>query len=174
MPSSPTAKATEKEHEDNKEDNFSPFWGSIEWKEEWATNRSKIIRVDDLFKLTNWVVFGLEKGITKSPISPAKFHLWEILKALARPDCPSMQTDIKNFYKKLQDNKNLKQKRYSKNAKDWYTKNFVFPKPPNKEAMSDGETAMKYKKQIPVLQIYLVRSVLFTDAIPPNFKTTLI
>ena len=110
MPSSPTAKAAEKEHKDNKEDNFSPFWGSIGWKEEWATNRSKIIRVDDLSKLTNRVVFGLEKGITKSPISPAKFHLWEILKALARPDCPSMQADIKNFYKKLLDNKNLKQK----------------------------------------------------------------
>ena len=103
-------KAAEKEHKDNKEDNSSPFWGSIGWKEEWATNRSKIIRVDDLSKLTNRVVFGLEKGITKSPISSAKFHLWEILKALVRPDCLSMQTDIKNFYKKLLDDKNLKQK----------------------------------------------------------------
>ena len=75
MSSSPTSKAAEKEHKDNKEDNFSPFLGSIGWKEEWATNRSKIIRVDDLSKLTNRVAFGLEKGITKSPISSAKLHL---------------------------------------------------------------------------------------------------
>ena len=33
MSSSPTPKAAEKEHKDNKEDNFSPFWGSIGWKE---------------------------------------------------------------------------------------------------------------------------------------------
>ena len=31
---SPTAKATEKEHKNNKEGNFSPFLGSIGWKEE--------------------------------------------------------------------------------------------------------------------------------------------
>ena len=49
----------------------------------------------------------------------------EILKALAPPDCPYMQTDIKNFYKMLQDNKNLKQKKYSQNVKDTYTKSFV-------------------------------------------------
>ena len=126
MPSSPTPKAAGKEHKDNKKDNFSPFWGSIGWKEEWATNRSKIIRVDDLSKLTNRVVFGLEKGMTKSLISPAKFHLWGILKALARPDCPSMQTGIKNFYKKLLDNKNLKQKSIVKMQRTGTTKILFF------------------------------------------------
>ena len=145
----------------------------VNWVERiMGSNRSKIARVDELSKRTNGLVFGLEKRITKSPISQTKADLWEILKALVPPNCPSMQADIKSFYKKLQDNKNLKQKKYSKNAKDWYTKIFVFPKPPNKEARSDGETAMKYKKQIPVLQIYLVRSVLFRNALSPNFKMT--
>ena len=128
MSSSPpptTAKAAE-DKKGNKEDHFSPFLGSIGWKDEWAVNRSDIVRVDELSKLTNGVVFGLEKRITKPPISQTKADLWEILKALAPPDCPSMQADIKSFYKKLQDNKNLQQKKYSKNAKDWYTKSFVF------------------------------------------------
>ena len=116
MSSSPTAKAAEKEHKNKKEDNFSPFLGSIGWKKEWATNRFKVVRVDDLSKLTNRVEFGLEKRITKPLISQTKADLWGILKAVAPPDCLSMQTDIKSFCKKLQDNKHLKQKRYSKNA----------------------------------------------------------
>ena len=70
MSSSPTAKAAEKEHKNKKEDNFSPFLGLIGWKKEWATNRFKVVRVDDLSKLTNRVEFGLEKRITKPPTSP--------------------------------------------------------------------------------------------------------
>ena len=67
MSSSPTAKAAEKEHKDNKEDNFSLFLGSIGQKEEQATYRSEIVRVNELPKLTNGVVFVLEKRITKPP-----------------------------------------------------------------------------------------------------------
>ena len=33
MSSSPTPKAAEKEHKDNKEDNFNPFLGFIGWNE---------------------------------------------------------------------------------------------------------------------------------------------
>ena len=126
MPSSPNARAAEEHKKGNKVDDFSPFLGSIGCKEEWAVNRSDIVRVDDLSKLTNGVVFGLEERITKPSIFQTKADLWEILKDLAPPDCPSMQADIKSFYKKLQDNKNLQQNKYSKNAKDWYTKSFVF------------------------------------------------
>ena len=85
-----------------------------------------MVRVDDLSELTNGIVFCLEKRITKPSISQIKADLWETLKAVAPPDCPSMQADIKSFCQKLQDNKNLKQKKYSKNAKDWYTKSFLF------------------------------------------------
>ena len=116
MSSSPTTKAAEKEHKDNKENNFSPFLGSTGWKEEWATKRSETVRVDELSKLINGVVLGLEKRITKPPISQTKAEFWDILKTLASPHCLSMQVDIKNFYKKLQDNKNLKQTKYSKKA----------------------------------------------------------
>ena len=63
-------------------------------------NRSEIVRADELSKLTNGVVFGFEKRITKLPISPTTANLWEILKALAPPDCPSMQADIKKTIKK--------------------------------------------------------------------------
>ena len=49
MSSSLTAKAAEKEHKDNKEDNFSPFLGSVGWKEEWAT------QID--LKLSGWMSF---------------------------------------------------------------------------------------------------------------------
>ena len=56
MSSSPTTKAAEKEHKNNKKNNFSPFLGSIGWKQECAT-RSEIVRVDELSKLTNGVVF---------------------------------------------------------------------------------------------------------------------
>ena len=89
------------------------------------------------------MVFGLEKRITKSPISQTKADLWGILKAVAPPDCPSMQGDVKSFCKQLEDNKNLKQKKYSKNAKDWYTKSFVFPQPPKEEVKSGGEPATR-------------------------------
>ena len=34
---------------------------SIWWKEEWLEDESLIIRVDDIKKLTNDVVFGVEK-----------------------------------------------------------------------------------------------------------------
>ena len=63
-------------------------------------NRSETVRVDELSKLTNGVVFGLEKRINKPPISQIKADLWEILKS----PCSSSK------------------KKYSKNAKDWYTK----------------------------------------------------
>ena len=53
MSPSPTTKASVKEHKSNKKDKFSPFWGSIGWKKEWDSDRSKIVRVDELFKLTN-------------------------------------------------------------------------------------------------------------------------
>ena len=50
-------KVAEKEHKDNKENNFSQFLGSNGWKQERATKRSEIARVDELSKLTNGVVF---------------------------------------------------------------------------------------------------------------------
>ena len=98
--------------------------------------------VDGLSKLTNGVVFSLEKRITKPPISQTQAELWEVLKVLALPDCPSMQPDVKSFYKKLKYNRDMKLKKYSKHIKDWYTKSFVFPPPPKEEVTkSDGEPA---------------------------------
>ena len=88
--------------------------------------------VDKLSKLTNGVVFCLEKRIAKPPMSQTQAELWDGLEALAPPDCPSMQADVKSFYKKLKYNRDMKLKKYSKNIKDWYTKGFVFPKSPKK------------------------------------------
>ena len=60
-----------------------------------------MVRVDELSKLTNGVVFGLEKRITNPPMSQTQAKLWEVSKALAPLDCLSMQADIKAFYKKV-------------------------------------------------------------------------
>ena len=49
MSSSTTAKAADKEHKDNKEDNFNPFLGSVGQKEEWATE------ID--LKLSEWMSY---------------------------------------------------------------------------------------------------------------------
>ena len=95
---------------------------------------------------SNGVVFSLKKRIIKSPISQTKANLLDILKAIAPADCPSMQADIKSFYKQLQSSRNLKQNRYSENAKDWYTKSFAFPQPPKEEVKFDGEPAAKKQK----------------------------
>ena len=53
MSPSPTTKASVKEHKGNKKDKFSPFLGSIWWKKEWDSDKSKIVRLDELSKLTN-------------------------------------------------------------------------------------------------------------------------
>ena len=58
--------------------------------------------MDELSKLTNGVVFGLEKSITKPPISQTKADLCDILKALAPPDCLSMQADIRKSLRIIQ------------------------------------------------------------------------
>ena len=91
---------------------------STGWKE-WA-KKSEMVRVDELSKLTNGVVFGLEKRITNPPMSQTQAKLWEVSKALAPLDCLSMQADIKVFYKKVTYKKNM----YSKKTKDWYNKFF--------------------------------------------------
>ena len=44
----------------NKAD-YTPYLESIRWKEEWLEDESLIIRVDDMKKLTNDVVFGVEE-----------------------------------------------------------------------------------------------------------------
>ena len=77
-----------------------------------------MVRVDELSKLTNGVVLGLEKRITNPPMSQTQAKLWEVSKALAPLDCLSMQADIKAFYKKVTYKKNM----YSKKIKDWYNK----------------------------------------------------
>ena len=48
-PSSPTTKAAEKEHKDNKKNNFSPFLGSVGWKQECATQKD--------LKLSEWMSY---------------------------------------------------------------------------------------------------------------------
>ena len=157
MQSSPTtAIASEKEHKGNKEDNFSPYLRSIRQKEERAKNKPEIVRVDELSKVSNRVVFGLKKKNYQATYISNKTELWELLKALAPPDCPSMQADLKSFYKKLEYNLRIKQKNYSKNIKDRYTKRFAFPPPP--------------KKRLQSLMVNLPPRKQKTDASPSSFS----
>ena len=53
MSLSSITKASVKEHKGNKKVNFSAFWGSIWWEKKRDSNKSKIVRVDYLSKLTN-------------------------------------------------------------------------------------------------------------------------
>ena len=39
--------------------NYTPYLEPIGWKEEWLKVKSLIIRVDDIKRLTNGVVFGV-------------------------------------------------------------------------------------------------------------------
>ena len=92
----------------------------------------------------------------------------------ASPDCPSMQADAKSFYKKLEYNCHFKQKKYSRNTKDWYTKRFVFHHQKRRSQSLMANLPPKNKKHIPVLQLSVVRSVKFWNALSRNFKMTLI
>ena len=38
---------------------YTPYLESVGWKEQWFKDESLIIRVDDIKKLTNDVVFGI-------------------------------------------------------------------------------------------------------------------
>ena len=103
--------------------------------------------MDELSRLRNGVAFGLEKRITKPPVSQKKADLREVLKDLAPSDFPSMQADVETFYKKLKNNTDLKLKKYSKNMKDWYTESFVYPEPPKEVTKSDGKPTVKKEKK---------------------------
>ena len=52
-----------------------------------------------------------------------------------------MQADEKSFYKKLAYNLDIKQKKYSRNTKDRYTKSFVLPPPKKEVTKSEDEPA---------------------------------
>ena len=41
--------------------NYTPYLESIGWKEEWLEDESLILRVDDIKKLINGVVFGVKE-----------------------------------------------------------------------------------------------------------------
>ena len=43
--------------------NYTSYLGSIGWKEEWLDDESLIIRVDDMKKSTNCLVFGIEEKL---------------------------------------------------------------------------------------------------------------
>ena len=121
--------------------------------------------MDELSKLTNGVVYGLEKRITKPPISQTKADLWEILKALAPPDCPSMQADI-NSTKSFRMIKFWRIKSIAEMQKTGTPKVLFFQTHQKKRSQSLMVSLLpKNKKQIPVLQIYLVRCVLFWNAL---------
>ena len=149
MSSSPSAKAVEKTRI-AREIILAHFVGQLFGKKNGLKIDLKLS--GQMLYPNSRMVFGLEKRITKSPISQTKADLWGILKAVAPPDCPSMQGDVKSFCKQLEDNKNLKQKKYSKNAKDWYTKSFFFHNHQKKRS-SLVVSLPQENKQISVLQI---------------------
>ena len=82
MSSSPTTKSTEdKEHKGNKEDNFSPFLRSSEWKVEWAKTN---------LKLPGWMSY---------PNSQVECLVWK--KELPRHTCLKHKLSCGTFCKPL-------------------------------------------------------------------------
>ena len=100
-----------------KKANYTPYLESIGWKEEWLKDESLIIRVDDIKKLTNGVVFGVVEKFKAQAGEAINKAIWKHLQLLAPPNCPCMQgdKDALNFSKSLKKNKKLKDSKFSKN-----------------------------------------------------------
>ena len=122
---------------------------SIGWKEEWLKDESLIIRVDDLKKLTNGVVFGVVEKFKAQAGEAINKAIWKHLQLLAPPDCPCMQgdKDALSFSKSLKKNKKLKDSKFSKNKIGWYSEPFIFPKTPEVNKNFDGEPSAKKPKR---------------------------
>ena len=93
----------------NKAD-YTPYLESTGWKEEWLEDESLIIRVDDIKKLTNGVVFEVEEKFKAQGGEATNKDVWKHLQLLVSPNCPWMQgdKDALNFSYLLKKNKILK------------------------------------------------------------------
>ena len=103
----------------NKAD-YTPYLESIGWKEEWLENESLIIRLDDMKKLTNGVVFGVEEKLIAQAGEATNKDVWKHLQLLAPSNCPCMQgdKDALNFSHLLNKNKKLKKSKFSKKNRE--------------------------------------------------------
>ena len=131
------------------EANYTPYLESIGWKEEWLKDESLIIRVDDIKKLTNGIVFGVVEKFKAQAGEAINKAIWKHLQLLAPPNCPCMQgdKDALNFSKSLKKNKKLKGSKFSKNKIGQYSEPFIFPKTPEVNKNSDGKSATKKKQR---------------------------
>ena len=129
--------------------NYTPYLESIGWKEEWLKDESLIIRVDDIKKLTNGVVFGVVEKFKALAGEAINKDIWKHLRLLAPPNCPCMQGDKEalNFSKFLKENRKIKDTKFSRNKIGWYSEPFIFPKTPEVNKNSVGEPAAKKPKQ---------------------------
>ena len=123
--------------------NYTPYLESIGWKEEWLKDESLIIRVDDIKKLTNGVVFGVMEKFKAQIGEAINKYIWKHLQLLAPPNCPCMQgdKDALNFSKK---NRKIISK-FSKNKIDWYSEPFIFPKTPEVNKILMANLLLKTK-----------------------------
>ena len=131
-----------------KKANYTQYLESIGWKEEWLKDESLIIRVDDIKKLTNGVVFGVTEKVKAQAGEARNKAIWKHLQLLAPPNYPCMQgdKDALNFSKSLKKNKKLKDSKFPENKRGWYKELFIFPKTPEVNKNSDGKPAAKKPK----------------------------
>ena len=131
-----------------KKANYTPYLESIGWKDKLLKDESLIIRVDDIKKLTNGVVFGVVEKFKAQAGEAINKAIWKHLQLLAPPNCPCMQgdKDALNFSKSLKKNKKLKDSKFPKNKRGWYKEPFIFPKRPEVNKNSDGKPAAKKPK----------------------------
>ena len=130
----------------NKAD-YTPYLESTGWKEEWLADEFLIIRVDDIKKLTNDVVFGVQEKFKAQAGEATNKDVWKHLQLLALANCSCMQgdKDALNFCYSLRKNKKIEKSKFSKNKKGWYSEPF-FPQTPEVKESFDGELAAKKPK----------------------------
>ena len=131
-----------------KKANYTPYLESIGWKEEWLKDESLIIRVDDIKKVTNGVVFGVMEKV-KAQVGEAKITLfgsiYNFLSLQIALACRVIKM-LLNFSKSLKKNKKLKDSKFPENKRGWYKEPFIFPKRPEVNKNSDGKPAAKKPK----------------------------
>ena len=131
-----------------KKANYTPYLESIGWKEEWLKDESLIIRVDDIKKVTNGVVFGVMEKV-KAQVGEARITLfgsiYNFLSLQIALACRVIKM-LLNFSKSLKKNKKLKDSKFPENKRGWYKELFIFPKTPEVNKNSDGKPAAKKPK----------------------------
>ena len=155
-----------------KKANYTQYLESIGWKEEWLKDESLIIRVDDIKKLTNGVVFGVTEKVKAQAGEARNKAIWKHLQLLAPPNYPCMQgdKDALNFSKSLKKNKKLKDSKFPKTREAGIKNLLFFLKRQRSTKIRMGNLLLKNQNEMPALPISFVRTAQFSKSLYQNYR----